>query len=316
MTYPPHPLLLETLDAAVEEFAHETRFPVAFGGFNTDEVTRVTAFAGTRTRSLAGLTVQAERGLGGRAMSEHRARLTPDYANSGLITHDYDEQIGGEGLVTLLAVPVLVGGVVRAVLYGGSRGTRLSQPPRLSAGAAVARALAREIRVQDRVSEPRARLSAARPGPGSELSAPVRPGALLAAEPAAIGHARTHAPPLAEAIALDSDALERLRGEHAELRSIAATVSDTEVRDRLSALGDRLARLGTPDPGSAAVHLSPREVDVLAHTALGATNADIGRALHLAESTVKSYLRTAMSKLDVNTRHAAVAAARRLGILP
>ncbi|WP_125099475.1 response regulator transcription factor [Leucobacter chromiireducens] len=312
MTHPPHPLLLETLDAAVEEFAHETRFPVAFGGFNTGDLTSVTAFAGTRTRSLAGLRVQADRGLGGRAMSEHRARLTPDYANSGLITHDYDEQIGGEGLVTLLAVPVIVGGAVRAVLYGGSRGSRLAQAPRLSAGAAVARALAREIRVQDRVSEPRARATTH----GAERNGALSLGRSAVSRDGSEALATELGDSRAAPVGIDGEALERLRCEHAELRSIAAAVSDEEVRERISALGDRLARLGTPDPSADAVHLSPREVDVLAHAALGATNVDIGRALQLAESTVKSYLRTAMSKLDVNTRHAAVAAARRLGILP
>lgn len=280
MTHLSHTLLRETLDAAVQEFARETRFPVAFGGFNADGTTRVTAFAGVRTRSLTGLTVRADRGLGGKAMTEHRARLAQDYARSALITHDYDEQIGGEGIVTLLAMPVIVDGEVRAVLYGGSRDRHCAEVPRLGAGASVARALAREIGVQDQVSAARSRA------------------------------VRT------DVLDIEGEPLEQLRGEHAELRSIAAAVADSDVRERIIALADRLARLGSPDPTAEAVHLSPREVDVLAHTALGATNADIGRALHLAESTVKSYLRTAMSKLDVNTRHAAVAAARRLGILP
>ncbi|WP_025134151.1 LuxR C-terminal-related transcriptional regulator [Leucobacter sp. PH1c] len=279
-THPEAPLLLETLSAAVQEFARETRFPVAFGGFNTDDITRVTAFAGVRTGSLTGLTVRADRGLGGKAMTEHRARLAPDYARSSLITHDYDEQIGGEGIVTLLAMPVIVGGEVRAVLYGGSRERNCSAPIRLEAGAAVARALAREIRVQQSVSAPRGRT------------------------------------PVGPPVPLGGDALELVRGEHAELRSIAAGVDDADVRDRLTALADRLARLGESDPTADAVQLSPREVDVLAHTALGATNAEIGRSLQLAENTVKSYLRTAMAKLETNTRHAAVAAARRQGLLP
>jgi DNA-binding NarL/FixJ family response regulator len=64
------------------------------------------------------------------------------------------------------------------------------------------------------------------------------------------------------------------------------------------------------------VHLSPRETDVLACAALGATNAEIGTQLGLREGTVKAYLGTAMSKLDASTRHAAVARARRMGLLP
>ena len=64
------------------------------------------------------------------------------------------------------------------------------------------------------------------------------------------------------------------------------------------------------------VRLSPRETDVLACAALGATNAEIATTLSLKEVTVKSYLQSAMAKLDASTRHAAVAKARRAGLLP
>lgn len=49
--------------------------------------------------------------------------------------------------------------------------------------------------------------------------------------------------------------------------------------------------------------------------ALGATNAQIAQTLSLREVTVKSYLQAAMAKLDASTRHAAVAKARRAGLL-
>ncbi|WP_449409240.1 response regulator transcription factor [Microbacterium maritypicum] len=55
---------------------------------------------------------------------------------------------------------------------------------------------------------------------------------------------------------------------------------------------------------------------MLACAALGATNAEIATQLGLREGTVKAYLGTAMSKLDASTRHAAVAKARRAGLLP
>ena len=47
-----------------------------------------------------------------------------------------------------------------------------------------------------------------------------------------------------------------------------------------------------------------------------ATNAEIATSLDLREGTVKSYLQSAMAKLDASTRHAAVATARRAGLLP
>jgi DNA-binding CsgD family transcriptional regulator len=62
--------------------------------------------------------------------------------------------------------------------------------------------------------------------------------------------------------------------------------------------------------------LSPREVDVLACVALGATNADVAERLGLRPETVKGYLRSAMRKLGARTRLQAVIAARRSGLLP
>ncbi|QBE47979.1 LuxR C-terminal-related transcriptional regulator [Leucobacter triazinivorans] len=273
------------LDDAVEEFARATRFPLAFGGFESGGISTITALAGHRTLSLQGLRVERSRGLGGRAMSECRPRLTTDYARSRHITHDYDAEIGTEGIVSLFAMPVLVGGAVRAVLYGGTRGGSVPGASFVHAGAAVARELGQEIRVQDEVER---RIAAARErAPQVETPAPL---------------------------------LENLRGSHAELRSIMAEVADPALRARLSTLEQRLAGIGGPLPRVAsadapAVALSRREIDVLSHAALGRTNAQIGAALGLTESTVKSYMQTTMSKLGVSTRHAAVSAARMRGLI-
>ncbi|WP_244302914.1 helix-turn-helix transcriptional regulator [Leucobacter coleopterorum] len=118
--------------------------------------------------------------------------------------------------------------------------------------------------------------------------------------------------------------LEELRESYAELRGISAEVSDPALRAKLAALEDRLARLSkgagsthsagaTPSTG---VQLSPRELDVLAHVALGGSNIEIGQTLGLTEATIKSYLKTATTKLGCSNRHAAVAAARKAGLLP
>ncbi len=118
---------------------------------------------------------------------------------------------------------------------------------------------------------------------------------------------------------LSASAQEDLRESFAELRSIAASVSDAAIRERLAAVEARLASISRDDSDGGEkldVRLSPRELDVLACCALGATNAEIGASLALREGTVKSYLQAAMSKLDASTRHAAVAKARRAGLLP
>jgi DNA-binding NarL/FixJ family response regulator len=53
--------------------------------------------------------------------------------------------------------------------------------------------------------------------------------------------------------------------------------------------------------------LSYREKETLSLLALGLTNAEIGRRLYLAESTVKCHLTSIFSKLGVRSRHEAIA---------
>jgi DNA-binding NarL/FixJ family response regulator len=62
--------------------------------------------------------------------------------------------------------------------------------------------------------------------------------------------------------------------------------------------------------------LSGREVEELALVAKGLTNADIGRALHITEATVKTHLLRTFGKLDVSDRTAAVTTAMAQGLLP
>ncbi|MEU6993432.1 response regulator transcription factor [Streptomyces sp. NPDC046465] len=61
--------------------------------------------------------------------------------------------------------------------------------------------------------------------------------------------------------------------------------------------------------------LSERETAVLRLVAEGCTNAEIGRRLYVAESTVKTHLLRIFGKLDVDDRTAAVTTALRLGLL-
>lgn len=267
---------------AVAELARRTHFPVAFGGLEHDGAVHVSTIVGARTRSIEGLVVHADRGLGGRALVERRPRLALDYRTARTITHDYDRAILGEGIATLFAVPVLVRGNARGVLYCGSwaqapLGEREARP-----AFDIASELGTELRVRDEVDR---RLAAASPG-GDGLSAGAR---------------------------------EEIRQSYAQLRSIAATVGDDDVRRRLEELESRLASLSgdaTADAEAAGIHLSRREIDVLACAAVGSTNGEIAASLNLRETTVKSYLASAMSKLDASTRHAAVARARRVGLLP
>ncbi len=276
----------DLLAGAVGEMAARTALPVAFGGYEHGDAVEVSAVVGNRTSHLAGLVVQASRGLGGRAMVERRPRLALDYKTSRHITHDYDRVILGEGISTLFAVPVLVGGVTRGVLYCGSLNTTPFGENVARRAVAVAQDFATEIRVRDEVQRRLSQLPTLDPATSTAIAPAVR---------------------------------EQLRESYAELRSIAAEVTDRGLRERLGALERRLAGLSRDDIDhreSLDVRLSPRETDVLACAALGATNSEIAQTLHLREGTVKSYLQSAMSKLEASTRHAAVTKARRAGLLP
>jgi DNA-binding NarL/FixJ family response regulator len=60
--------------------------------------------------------------------------------------------------------------------------------------------------------------------------------------------------------------------------------------------------------------LTERELEVLALVAQGLSNAAIAARLHLSDKTVRNYVSTVLSKLDVRDRAAAVALARDHGI--
>ena len=61
--------------------------------------------------------------------------------------------------------------------------------------------------------------------------------------------------------------------------------------------------------------LTERELDVLRLLARGAANKEIGAALHISESTVKTHVANIFQKLDVGDRTEAVTAALRRGLL-
>jgi len=61
--------------------------------------------------------------------------------------------------------------------------------------------------------------------------------------------------------------------------------------------------------------LSPREREVLQHIAAGATNKEIGRALHLSPHTIKEHTSSLYRRLGVRGRTEAVREAQRLGLL-
>jgi DNA-binding CsgD family transcriptional regulator len=111
---------------------------------------------------------------------------------------------------------------------------------------------------------------------------------------------------------------------------IAIAIGEPKLADRLSALladvpGLRLAAPGEPadavlvapgepEPGPD-VALTPRELDVLALIAEGASNKAIARRLVISVHTVKFHIASLLDKLDAQGRAEAVAQGARLGAI-
>lgn len=280
----------DVLRATLREVTGMSGMPIAFGGTvesaGTLRSVVISELLGTRTRHLRGLQVRAGAGLGGRVLTEGRPAGVEDYGLARGITHDYDVPVLAEGLCTVVATPVLVAGRPRAVVYAASRergsvGDRVRDSLARAAGR-----MAAELAVRDEVDRRVAMLQAAgtADGPGN----------------------------------VDRAQLEEVRAVHADLRLIAQDLVDEELRERVHTACARLAALGgrTHPVGGASVRLSARETDVLAQVALGCSNAETAHRLSLRPETVKSYLGSAMGKLDAHTRHEAVVRARSAGLLP
>jgi DNA-binding CsgD family transcriptional regulator/GAF domain-containing protein len=273
------------LHAALSRMRRVTGLPVAFGGAASgrSQSVRLTEFAGTRTTALRALVITAGNGLGGRVLVTVRPGSVDDYAADSRISHEYDKPVTAEGLRAIAAVPVVAGGLVAAVLYGGTREPLALGNRVLDAMSQVAAWAGIELAVESEVER---RLTA--------LETTVITKAARAA----------HAAP----------EWEQLREAHAELRSIARQITDPVLRRRLDVICDRLTR--PHGPSALDNPLSPRELDVLALVAVGCGNAEVGRRLGLLPETVKSYLRNAMSKLGTHSRMETIVAARRSGFLP
>lgn len=84
-------------------------------------------------------------------------------------------------------------------------------------------------------------------------------------------------------------------------------------------LGLGVARKPAPPPGNpaavASLGLTPRELEVLQLLAAGQANKDIARALGVSPNTVKTHLARLFEKLGANSRTAAIARGRELGII-
>ena len=227
----------------------------------------ISRLAGTVGTSLRGLNVPSGTGLGGAVLQERAAKKVENYASTTSITHQYDRVVvNEEKLTSVLAVPLIIGGAVRGVMYGAVRAPEPLGDRALKAATTIAGQLQRDI---EELLKPRPRDRV-----GQNASA-------------------------------------RALEDHA---AVIAPASDATLRARLSQIPRDLGGVSTTAPADVA-RLAPREVEVLRLVAHGASNLEIASELGLTTETIKAYLRSAMRRLGVHNRTAAVHTARALGAI-
>ncbi|EFE78578.1 helix-turn-helix transcriptional regulator [Streptomyces filamentosus] len=271
------------MQAALSRLRRTSGLPVVFGGLLSDaRHARIAELNGAQTSALRGLVISAGSGLGGKAIALSRPCAVTDYPASRHISHEYDAAVAAEGLRSVVAAPVVVRRAVRGVLYGALRTPVTLGDRTFDAVVAAARDVEQSLAVRDSARQ------------------------LLAA-----GRERVSDP---DAV---PGAWEDVREAHRDLRALVPKVVDPALRDELLEVCGRLASAsGAKESTAREVRLAPREVDVVACVAAGATNAAAAERLGLRPETVKGYLRSAMRKLGAHTRLEAVVAARRAGLLP
>ena len=276
-----------------------TGIPVAFGGITRTVADGrelvLTRLAGTLGECLRGVIIPSGRGLGGAVLRDGAAHQVSDYATATTISHEYDDiAVGQERFRSVFAVPVMVNGAIRAVMFGAVRDASPIGDRTLGAAAVVAAQLEADA---TRLLEPTAWHGYSY-GQGLDDRSPV---AGVPGDGVPGGDAR---------MAL------------AKLASLIPAVPDPVLRDQLARVHQALGGTGGLVPGAApqvtgsrtpvrgADKLAPRELDVLRMAAFGASNLEIAARLGLRPETVKAYMRAAMRKLGARNRIAAVHAAR------
>src|SRR5262245_32110037 len=194
----------DALRAELRQVADESGMPLMFGGEVHDDTLLLTEFLGARTNGMRGLAVLPSAGLGGASVVARRPMSVSDYRRASSITHDYDGPVLQEGIRSILAVPVVVDGRARAVLYGAYRAAAPIGDRTADLMIASARRLSRELSGR------------------AEVDRRMR---------------------LRDAHLVGGSASEEVREVHAQLRRLAADPSaPPALRAQLRVLAERLAR--------------------------------------------------------------------------
>jgi signal transduction histidine kinase len=81
------------------------------------------AGSGDRSDLLRGLEVVRGQGAGGYVLATGEPLLIPEYTHDARITHEHDALVGGEGIISVLVVPIPLKGKTIGLLYVANRRT-------------------------------------------------------------------------------------------------------------------------------------------------------------------------------------------------
>lgn len=265
------------------ELAQLDEMSVSLGGLISarDGALTISELHGLRHTLFQGALIGPGVGLGGVAMQRRRPVAVTDYVESPMITHQFDRAAEADQLKGAVALPVVVRGGLRAIVYGATRGERPLGERTVATAAVAARKLAHDIEVED-VAQARIRRA------------------------------------LEERAVAETEVLSRseLAEVNAELVAVASAVGDPQLRARLLALSRRMSAKRNAATDRPAVRLSERERDVLVQVSAGYTNAEIAERLCVLPTTVKTHLRNTMRKLGARNRVETLSAARNARLLP
>lgn len=265
------------MERALKRVRVSTGASLAFGGpVNRAGNLLIERFDGPTLGALPGPTLDPSEGLGGKVAVMRRPIAVNDYFETQVITHRYDKVIRAERLKALVATPIIVGRQTVGVIYGAFRTSEVVGGRIEDTVVQEARALEQELAV----------------------SAVTSTNGVLSEE--ATVNARLR---------------EQVRSVYAELRLLAGSVGDADVRAALVKAAARLVDEGGRSESVGSASLTKREIDVLTVAGAGMTNVQIAGVLGLALFTVKSYMKSAMHKLGASTRLEAVVLARRDGMI-
>ena len=230
---------------------------------------------GNRTDFLRGLTLPAGTSIGGRVARERRPILATIGRSRSLDAVPPDFAAKDEGIRSIFAVPVCVGGSTRAVIYGGRR---CYEP---ITRAAVEPALAAARGIEQHLAETSSRRALPMP-------------AAKRVDMAAYSQAISKLTDLAEPFEHDPPTRMKLASVFALLEQAVGGPSNNS-------------------PGG--LHVTKREAEVLDLVARGHSNAEVADRLTVSLETVRAHMRSVREKLGVRNRTAAVHVAREVGLI-